>query len=272
MLTFCERFVGSCSVEADLSWPGGDSVVLQILGRDGRRWVAKQSREHAVFRREWKAYSTWVSAIQDAAPRLVAADPVLQVILVTWEEGDIHHNVDLAIHRQAGALCRRFHGAAPPLTADTGFARRIAARVTDCFRRHVEIFQPYEIAAATESVRLLQSSPPPPVVPAHMDYQPRNWLVTRDGQLRVIDFGRSRNEAWLYDFVRLENGPWRSDPQAKKEFFDGYGRTLNSHEQQLLGAFGVVAAITTIVWAHARGNQSLELQGRRILESSASHA
>jgi Ser/Thr protein kinase RdoA (MazF antagonist) len=102
--------------------------------------------------------------------------------------------------------------------------------------------------------------------PIHNDNQPRNWLTDADGTVRLIDFGKAKRDVQLRDFERMQHQEWRSRPDLREAFFDGYGRALSDAEEQMLTCIGAVAAVTTVLWARAHAAEAFEQHGWRTLE------
>jgi hypothetical protein len=99
----------------------------------------------------------------------------------------------------------------------------------------------------------------------HRDYRSRNWIVSPGSlDFNVIDFGQSRPDLWLIDWVhaRLET---RDEPRLWAAFVEGYGRQLDERNERLfLGLIGLTG-LASLVWARRHGHQGRREEGDRYL-------
>lgn len=265
MLNFCRRRLGPCRIVADHSWPHRQAVVLEVADEAGQGWIAKRSRDAVHHRNETTAYRDWVSALDGLSPTMVAHDDDLGVLLLTLEPGEVGETADIDAHRQAGALIRGFHTAAPPrLTSDllTRLTDRTDAAVAD----GGTLFSRADVALVRRRLRALDRLPPVSFVPTHQDNQPRNWLTDEAGTVRLLDFGLSTWDVWVRDLVRLTYWDWADNPALATAFLAGYGRALSEVDERLLAGLGAVIALRTVLWARDHRDESFAERGRRTLE------
>jgi len=84
----------------------------------------------------------------------------------------------------------------------------------------------YELTPAFEGER---------ATPCHRDYCAANWLVSKEGTWAgVTDFEFAHWDVRVADFSRYPDWSWIGRPDLVDAFFEGYGRSLNSAEEQQL--------------------------------------
>jgi hypothetical protein len=250
----------------DLSWPHGESTVIEARDPGGTLWIVKQVRDPAVHTRETRALRDWAPRLgAGSAPRLVAAVEDRSLIVMDRLPGRAGVATTASEFRQAGHLIRRLHEA-EPATPDPGYPARAAHDVDRWIRRMPGVVSAAELGFVRSRLALLESMPPMPSGPVHNDNQPRNWLTDAGGRVRVVDFGKAKRDVQLRDFERMRHQEWRGRPDLREAFFDGYGRTLTGDEEQALDCIGAVAALTTILWARSHGAGPFEQHGRQTLE------
>ncbi|AVT28936.1 hypothetical protein C6361_04880 [Plantactinospora sp. BC1] len=173
-------------------------------------------------------------------------------------EAGLAHVTDPEVQRAAGVLLRRLHGteALPPWTD------LAAGKLDELDRLSVRasrLLEPRELDFVRAGLRDLSGIAAPARVPCHLDYGPRNWLVTgadRHGaerRVHVIDFEWAGPEVWVNDLNRLYFGPWRGRPDLADAFLAGYGRTLDDADRAILHACAALTAVFIVVWAQRRG-------------------
>ena len=209
------------------------------------------------------ATDVWVA--RGRAARLRFGDAALRILVVDHLAGALAAStpaaLDPAVHRQAGELLRQFH--------DEGSIDGAAAEAAAMRRTEDWLDSPHRIAPATvtrlRTALAAASLDPPPAVPTHGDWQPRNWLID-DGIVRVIDFGRFALRAAATDFARLAAQEWRTDPDLERAFFAGYGDDPRTPEHWRL--VRLREAIATAAWAHQVGDEQFEEQGHRMIREA----
>jgi Ser/Thr protein kinase RdoA (MazF antagonist) len=263
----CQDILGPVTVAAELSWPGSANRVVELRDAGDKRWIAK-TVEPGLYQRELYAMRHWAPALGGAAPILRAADDKLRLLIMNRLPGRLVEGsaaeFDPAVHEQAGALIRQLHDAEPP-AADTEVAAATAARLEDWIARGRHLLGLDEAQFARDQVRPLATAGPMQVVPAHMDNQPRNWMISDDGSVSIIDFGRCKRDVWIRDMQRLYFQQWLARPDLRDAFYAGYGRSPGEADLVLLRCYLVYGALTTVVWAHEHDDPGFEAHGRRML-------
>ncbi|MEM7288635.1 MAG: aminoglycoside phosphotransferase family protein [Actinomycetota bacterium] len=250
----------------DRSWDHGEAQVLHVSGRSGTCFV-KRHRTVDHHRREVRAYEHWVAGWADV-PRFLGSTPDPLAIAVSELPGISPLSAampELAeVHRQAGAFSARLHDL--PVHDDDIALRDAVAQRTDAWLvRAVGMVEPATIdrvrAAIDEVLPLLDGWRRRA---CHRDFTERNWLW--DGErLAVFDFGLSRLDLALTDVERLWSSSWREHPELADAYWDGYGATPTSDEEAVLVAYGVLQALTTVVWSVDHADQAYEENGRERL-------
>ncbi|MEO6123427.1 MAG: aminoglycoside phosphotransferase family protein [Ilumatobacteraceae bacterium] len=273
ILAVASQTVGPCVVVADLSWPHGESIVLELVTHDGHRLIGKAHRQPRKYAAELHAYRNWVGALGARGPTLIASDDDARVLIMT--RLDAHHLMldserrrDRDVSRQAGQLLRRLHGSQPPMPI-RNYAARQRERLEEWIARATPgILAADEIAFARDQVALFDQQADPLGVPCHRDWQPRNWLVDDDGRMYVIDFEHSKVGPWHDDLHRLWWDEWRGRPELAAAFFDGYHGELTDDERSALIAASCIGHLCTIVWAAEHTDVPFGAFGRRSLRAA----
>ena len=260
-----EALVGPLEVVADLSWPHEGSVVLDVVLADGTKAIVKQHRLERKLAAELHAYRTWVPAIADRAPALLASGG--DVLVLARIDGEPAPKPgDPGMHRQAGDLLRRYQAAEPP-RPDDGWAERQLEHLEQWIDRAPDgLLSDDEVTFARSGAGALRDLPPLPLVPCHGDFQARNWVVDGDGRVHVIDFERSGPGWWVHDLGRLWWREWLDRPHLRDAFLEGYGRELDDVERAAVEALGTLGHVTTIVWATSVGDHDFAAEGRARLD------
>jgi Ser/Thr protein kinase RdoA (MazF antagonist) len=257
--------LGPYRVVADRSWDHGDSAVTQVRDAEGTDWIVKCHGHQGRYEREVAAYRRWVPVLGGHAPSLRAHDDELRVLLLSAVPGRANSEESLTpdAYSQAGRLLHAWHHAAPPRPCPDFAEQRM-----DSFRkresRAAELVDARSMDFVRAGIARLAALPAPDLVPCHLDYGPRNWLVA-DGRLHVIDFEWARPHCWLQDLLRLHFGPWQRRPHLRAAFLDGYGRSVEGADLAVLLVLGAAAALSSIVWAREHGDTAFEDDARRNL-------
>lgn len=275
-LEYAERVLGPCDVVKDHSWDHQWSSVVQLRDQAGHEWFLKQHREHARYLAEATAYQRWVPALGDRAPTLRAHDPARRAVILTALPGSpapwptptsdpAHAAAETALHRQAGVLLRRLHSAHTTSPQPDDAATRLD-EFDQLTGPAADLFTHRELGFARAEIETLADLPAPRLVPCHRDYSMRNWLVEH-GELRILDFEWTRLDVWVADLVRLHLGAWRTRPDLRDAFLDGYGsdRDLADTEQARLRACAAFTAVWLVIKARESGQASFEQSNRDAL-------
>ncbi len=273
---FAEQVLGSCELVEDCSWAHRMSSVFRFHDSDGSFWFLKQHRDHERYRAELAAYTNWVPALHDAAPRLRAFDDSLHALILSQVPGtappwpapqmtglSAELRAEQAVQRQAGRVLRMLHDARPPLPWPD-FAAAKLSQFDDLKMPAAGLLQSRELDKARALVSGLADLPAPARVPCHHDYTPRNWLV-RAGALHVIDFEWSGLDARVADLARLYLGIWADRPDLRDAFLTGYGQELSASDWGALHGCAAVTAVWLLVKAHETRQPSFEDGSRRAL-------
>lgn len=259
-----ERWLPGADVVRDHSWGLVGTTVLE-LRHDGNRYIAKAEDERDQhLPRELHAHRTWLGpwTSRHRAPKLVHADDDAKLIVTRFLPGELMlghaDEFEPHLYHQAGALLAELH--AQESVEDPEFEARANAKILRALDR------PHRIEPALEErLRAEIEGWPTPVatlVPTHGDWHPRNWLV-HEGDLFVIDFGRTQLRPADTDLVRLAAQQFRSVPELEASFLAGYG-----HDPREPGAWRrrrMIEAIGTATWAHLVGDERFERQGHRMI-------
>lgn len=264
--TFIRAAVGPYQVTRNASQAHGTARIVVIQADAGARFVVKQHADPAAGRRELRAYRHWVPALAGQAPQLCAADDELHALVLTFATGD-PGRADTAAQLEAGALLRRFHDSEPPQSRNR-FVPRILEELTDALERGPHLFDAEETQFVQAQIHAWEGSPTPELVPCHLDYVPRNWLMPPDrAELQLIDFAGARRHVWSYDLARLYFGRWRAVPELMDAFLSGYGRPLGGDDLELLRRCVTHQAVRALVRDRQHVPASRRQRFRRIVRT-----
>ncbi|HLT69689.1 MAG TPA: aminoglycoside phosphotransferase family protein [Acidimicrobiales bacterium] len=246
-----DRTLGPVRVVADLSWGHGEALVVAVESPRGERAVVKAHRDARSYRNEVEAYGVLAGPLAGDLPRVLAHDDGARALVLSWVPGTPADRLpadDERLHRAAGALLRRFHGALQPEPL-ARWRRRLAGRLARWIDRAGDgVLTAAEVAAARGAVEAVGDAEPAGVL-THGDWQRRNWIV--DGStVRAIDLEHARREVWLLDLQKLWWGDWRRAPHLRDAFLAGYDPEGEVRIDPV--AFRAVAAVqlvATVVWA-----------------------
>src|SRR5437016_5616899 len=175
--------VGPVTIVADHSWDLAEAVVVELATDAGSRVMAKGHTERLRFEREVAAYDQWVPAIADRAPRLLAVNDELGVIIIERVDGIAPPTrfddpaAERTVHRGAAQVLRRFHDAQAAEALPGWAEARIAGLEAWIARAPEGLLDPRDIGFARQQVAQLVQFPDPRGVPCHGDWQPRNWII-----------------------------------------------------------------------------------------------
>lgn len=261
--------LGPVAVVADRSRGHGRALVLEVEDSSRRRWFVKRPKGPRSFRREVRAYRRFVPEIPGSAPRLVAVSPDHQALLLSALPGRSADHQTLwakpEVHRRAGAWLAHLHGVSAPVPVpDLGpdLGRRVVAflsQATGLVDRPTGDYVT-QVGARFDAMADLH------VVPCHLDYTQRNWIVDDGGSFGVIDFSASSLALPAEDFSRLSYREWTERPRLQDAFFEGYGRVLDDGERDQLECCTALAAVSGLARARASGSRALATSAHRTLQ------
>ncbi|PZG21422.1 hypothetical protein C1I95_07545 [Micromonospora craterilacus] len=236
LLQLCRRLLGAGAVP--VTWHPGHAGthVLRASTAEHGEVIVKPHRSQERHMQEVHAYRTWVPALGDRAPRLLATanDPPAIVITavpgVPLNQRTLDSDAEQDAYRQAGRLLKALHAAGPPqLKPDwtAWLAQRAEYWIHQAGDRITSDFS----AEVGVHMRALQDLAPLPTLPCHLDFMPRNMIYGDDGLVRLIDFEHSRYDLPTRDLVRLATRIWPLRPDLRDSFLDEYGQlTEVDHE------------------------------------------
>lgn len=262
---FAEQVLGPCRTVRECSWPHRGPCVLEIRDAEDTVWYAKAHRYEDNHLRELTAYQRWVPALQPHAPTLRASDADQRMLLFSAVPGSPLQGVDVEVHHRAGVLLRRLH-AAENLPSDPGYAASKQAELERWAARSDGLLDARELDFARAELRSLAELPAADLVPCHLDYSPRNWLVVGE-RVSIIDFEWAKPEVWVNDLARLFFGPWRRRPELRESFLDGYGRSLEDADVTFLLANHAFTTVWQLIWSHHHDNHSFATSTRQLLHA-----
>jgi Ser/Thr protein kinase RdoA (MazF antagonist) len=267
VLAIARRLVGPCDVVADRSWADlGLSIVLEVMTADGTSLIVKSHND--VFRNQLEAaaYRNWVASIADRAPALVGEDEGSQVLVLTKLDGRAPSGeLPPSVYADAGAVLRQFHGSGEELVDPGWAAQRLSNLDSWIERMPPGLVDPEDVKWVREQAARLLDLPPPPLVPCHGDFQPRNWLVDRDGRVLVFDFEKARHDWWIHDIQRMWWKEWAGRPDLRDHFLAGYGRQLDETEVAGFRANSARGHLIQIIWATQHRDLTFADEGRTYL-------
>lgn len=263
-LDWVRRRLGDAQVIGDMSWNLVESIVLHVRSSDGDMVVKAGDESNHHIARELAAHPRYTAPLVASghAARLRDADASLRVMILDFLPGRLLEGTDAetrpGTYAQAGALLRELHR--QETRDDLEYWPRTIARALSWLDRPHRV----DAGAAEEARRILRTAPAGParVVPAHGDWQPRNWLIDGDA-VRVIDFGRFAFRPAATDLTRLAAQQWRDRPELEAAFFRGYGDDPRAPDEWRLGR--LQEAVGTACWAFEVGDEAFEAQGHRML-------
>jgi hypothetical protein len=250
------RLLGTCEVTAIMG-----PAVARVTAASGAGFVIKQHGSRTKHEREVHAYRHWTRALGSSAPELVAVDDPAIIIITTALPGKPCLGAGTAaMFHQAGALLRRFHDVEPSIEVPW-FRDWLQDRGRHWNSQAGTLLSDADAGVVASHLAALCEGPILRGGPCHLDFQPRNWLVSQSGDVSLIDFEHSRIDLTARDFVRLRFRVWATRPDLQGAFFHGYGRPLTKDEDELVWHLGALDALTALVRGHQTGAQELTASG-----------
>jgi hypothetical protein len=258
------RLLGTCEPSATM----GTSVAL-VTTASGTEFIVKQHSSRAKHDREVHAYHHWTRALGPSAPELVAIDDPAMIIITTALSGEPCPGEGTVVtFRQAGALLRRFHDAESPIELPW-FRDWLQDRGRHWTSQARTLLSNADAGVVASHLAALCDGPILRGSPCHLDFQPRNWLVSQSGNVSLIDYEHSRIDLTARDFVRLRFRVWAARPDLQDAFFHGYGRPLTEDEDELVWHLGALDALTALARGHQTGDKELTAAGLATLQQLA---
>lgn len=236
LLKLCQRLLDADVVP--VSWHPGHAGTRALRASTGPHGdvIVKVHRSPERHTQEVRAYRTWIPALGERAPRLLAATDDPPAIVVTAVPGVPLTERQLApeneqdAYRQAGQLLATVHAAGPPRLAPDWTAW-LAERAEYWIHRAGDGITASRRSEISAHMRALRDLAPLPTRPCHLDFMPRNMIYGDDGVVRLIDFEHSRYDLPARDLVRLATRIWPLRPDLRDSCLDGYGPlTATDHE------------------------------------------
>jgi hypothetical protein len=228
--------------------------------------IVKPHRSTDRHRQEINAYQSWIHTLGDRAARLIAVVDDPPVIITSALSGPLLANAHLSsqqeveLHRQAGEILARYHGAEPP-TSDRDMAAFLAVRA-DYWLTIAEPAIPRQRGAEIAThLRELARLKPLSAVPCHLDFTARNLIVQPSGDLAVIDFEHSRCDLAARDLVRLATRTWPQRPDLEEAFLHGYG-PLSDVDRQIIEHCAHLDALTALARSLAKAPAAEQALGQ----------
>ncbi|MEV0158050.1 aminoglycoside phosphotransferase family protein [Micromonospora sp. NPDC050686] len=200
--------------------------------------VVKIHRSLERHHQEVHAYRTWVPALGDRAPRLLATtdDPPAIVITavsgVPLNERQLDPAAEQSAYQQAGQLLKTLHAAGPP-RLEPDWTAWLAERAEYWIHQAGDRITAARRAEVRAHMQALRDLAPLPALPCHLDFMPRNLIYGDDGAVRLIDFEHTRYDLPARDLVRLATRVWPHRPDLRASFLDVYGQ-LSAVENEVL--------------------------------------
>ncbi|MGW9196988.1 phosphotransferase enzyme family protein [Micromonospora chersina] len=200
--------------------------------------VVKIHRSLERHHQEVHAYQTWVPALGDRAPRLLAiADDPPAIILTAvagapLTEWQLDLEAEQSAYRQAGELLKTLHAAEPP-RLEPDWTAWLAERAEYWIHQAGDRITAARRAELRAHMRALRDLAPLRALPCHLDFMPRNMIYGNDGVVRLIDFEHSRYDLPARDLVRLATRVWPHRLDLRASFLDVYGQ-LSAVENEVL--------------------------------------
>lgn len=264
---WAERHVGPLDFVADRSEDHGRALVLEFAGPTGR-WFVKRAKDLLTFRREINAYREYLPHMTGVAPRLQAESVQHRALLITAVPGRGVTRKNLGasedVHRRAGGWLAQLHNAAAPVAFPD-----LAAELEQRLRRMLvvswhELDRP-TVDYLTQVADRFAVMPELQLVPCHLDFKPRNWIVDDDGELGVIDFSGCDLGLVAEDLSKLANTEWTERPDLRAAFFEGYGRELDELELDQVECCTALAALASLTRGGAQGHRVAVVSSLRTL-------
>lgn len=250
------RVLGPVEVVEDVSIRPHQMRVLRVSTRSEEHSFVKWYKEATDFQREYDALSTYTLSLGTDAPKLIAHDDALHMLLISEVQGvPANHTAaewDPLVHYKAGVLLRRLHESAPAVMSDQ-FARTCAARFEEAAAVIEDMVDSSSLQYARHLIANAMDRETIALVPTHRDNHPGNWMVDPAGHVRLIDFADSEYDPWIVDVLLLEQQYWRTSPDLRIAFLSGYDTEITDDDEVLLRAHHAVTAVRALAASKQAG-------------------
>jgi hypothetical protein len=255
LLTICRRLLDPDAQPAATHTGHHGTTVLRATTRFGEV-IVKPHRGPDRHRQEIHAYQHWTPALHDHAPKLLATTDDPPTIIITALTGQPLAETcpplvqEMHAYRQAGELLRALHHAVPPRT-EPDMTAWLAERGEQWLALAEDFLPATRRTEIRAHLHALTELAPIPAVPCHLDYTPRNLLLSPTGAVAVIDYEHTRYDLAARDLVRLDTRIWTNRPDLKAVFLDGYGQ-LSDTDRHVITHCSHLDALTAEVRAVGR--------------------
>ncbi|MFG3301517.1 phosphotransferase enzyme family protein [Micromonospora chersina] len=237
-LKLCQRLLDADAVP--VAWHAGHDGTRALRASTGPHGevIVKAHRSPERHTQEVHAYRTWIPALGDRAPRLLAATDDPPAIVVTALPGVpltrrlLDREAEQEAYRQAGQLLKTLHAAEPP-RLEPDWTAWLAERAEYWIHHAGDQIAASYRAEVRARMRALRDLAPLPAMPCHLDFMPRNMIYSDDGIVGLIDFEHSRYDLTARDLVRLATRVWPRRPDLRTSFLEGYGE-LTATDQAVI--------------------------------------
>lgn len=256
--SWAEKTLGPLTGVRRLPPGSSPAAVWQVVrGSDNVRFHLKTAPSPGAFTRETFAYRHAVPALGPGnAPRLVATSARHLAMILTALPGAPLSQARLTktalqtVHWRAGTLVAELHQAGRPTPTARREASAFLSRLADAAARHADAAgdqlsaaERQFVTALADRLRVLDRLPLGFVHGGGIETGLR-WSGAARPALQ--DFDRARFAPVVVDFVHLAYGLWAERPPVRTAFFDGYGRTLGTEEEQALRCLTGLHAVRSL--------------------------
>ncbi|MFG1917079.1 phosphotransferase enzyme family protein [Micromonospora sp. NPDC048898] len=254
-LALCQRLLDD-DAKPVTSHPGhaGTRVLRASTAANGDV-IVKIHRSLERHHQEVHAYRTWVPALGDRAPRLLATTDDPPAIVITAVSGvplngrRLNPEAEQSAYQQAGQLLKTLHAAGPP-RLEPDWTAWLAGRVEYWIHQAGDRVPAARRAQVRAHMRALQELAPLSALPCHLDFMPRNMIYGDDRAVRLIDFEHSRYDLPARDLVRLATRVWPHRPDLRASFLHTYGQ-LSTVDDAVLGHCAHFDFLTSLAQQHS---------------------
>jgi Ser/Thr protein kinase RdoA (MazF antagonist) len=241
LLDVCRRLIDPNAQPITLHAGHNSTVALRAATTNGPV-IVKLHRSYDRHHQETNAYRNWTSAVRQQTPRLLAVSDNPLAVVLSVLPGQLLADTLLSplmeedAHRQAGAILRAFHHAAPG-SDEPNMTDWLSERAEFWLNQARDLLPANRRAEIRAHMRALKDLGPLPAVPCHLDYTPRNLLcwtnqLTPTSEVHenssapnigVIDFEHARPDLAARDLVRMATRIWPGRADLEEAFLCGYG-------------------------------------------------